>query len=65
MNPELRLTLTEGFEEGERTLCSDGKVALGNSDELGYSLFSAHTSRGEPFSQFVNDHLTFVYVCHW
>jgi hypothetical protein len=33
--PELRLTLTEGFEEGERSGTPKGKVALGNSGEFG------------------------------
>ncbi len=48
--PELRLTLTEGFEEGERLCTPMGKVALGNSGEFGLRVAVKPPIKGGQYS---------------
>ena len=74
--PELRLTLTEGFEEGERLCTPMGKVALGNSGDFGLRVAVKHPIRGGLYADSPRDvdflilssyfaGRTFFPICKW
>jgi hypothetical protein len=74
--PELRLTLTEGFEGGERLCTPMGKVALGDSGEFGLRVAVRPPIRGGLYSDSPGDvdflilssyfaGLTFFPICEW
>ena len=52
---ELRLTLTEGFEEGERLCTPTGKIALGNSGKFGLRVAVKPPIRGGQYTNSLAD----------